>query len=284
MADSFLQDIICCIGHPVSANPTQYVMECATAAAGLDCRCLTLDVAPDQLEQAIGGMRAMGFCGAIVAVPHETQVGRYVDNARGVAAEHNYVDLICRENGSLVGEATIGSAILTLVRQLVGFGSAAATTESATDKPLHRPDKMPKSALVLADDPRAVAIAGELAAAGIRTTIVTTDTEVDDSAADKVVVGEPTAEQATLAPQTDADAEEAVLAEPQPAAATATQTPSQQLAAERQPSADAATEAAGATRYLTWEQLTSDNFGAELVVEAGPSRSESRIVYHVLSC
>jgi len=56
MADS-LQPIVCCLGQPVAGNPTQYMMEQAFIAAGLDWRYLTLEVPPDKLADAIRGTK-----------------------------------------------------------------------------------------------------------------------------------------------------------------------------------------------------------------------------------
>ena len=66
-----LQEIVCCMGQPVAGNPTQFMMERAFAAAGLDWRYLTLEVAPEQLPDAVRGLRAMGFRGGNFTIPHK---------------------------------------------------------------------------------------------------------------------------------------------------------------------------------------------------------------------
>ena len=53
--DSTLQPIVCCMGQPVAGNPTQFMMERAFAAAGLEWRYLTLEVPPDRLGDAVRG-------------------------------------------------------------------------------------------------------------------------------------------------------------------------------------------------------------------------------------
>ena len=62
------------MGQPVAGNPTQFMMEHAFAAAGLDWRYLTLEVAPDRLADALRGMRAMGFKGGNFTIPHKVAV------------------------------------------------------------------------------------------------------------------------------------------------------------------------------------------------------------------
>jgi shikimate dehydrogenase len=141
-----LQEIICCIGHPVAGNPTQYVMERAFAAAGFDCRCLTVDVPPAAVSNALAGIAALGFRGAVIAPPHQTTVPKYLDRLAGVAAQGGFVDLLHRDQNTLVGSQTFAPAVICLIRQ---------TTDPAG-----------KQALVLADEPKGTSIALELAAAG----------------------------------------------------------------------------------------------------------------------
>jgi len=57
--DSPIQQIVCCMGQPVAGNPTQFMMERAFAAAGLDWRYLTLEVPPEKLADAVKGLRVV---------------------------------------------------------------------------------------------------------------------------------------------------------------------------------------------------------------------------------
>ena len=185
MANSSLQDIICCIGHPVSANPTQYVIERALTATALDFRCLTLDVPPDQFPAAVAGVKAMGFCGVVVAAPHQVEAGKYLDSTK-----QEFIDLIYWDGDRLVGEATVGSAVLQLVqarwpRRDVSEGSAESDP----------PANVPSTALVLGNNAKATVIARSLVDAGVTTTIVSSDA----NAAESTEVAVPT---------TDADGKE----------------------------------------------------------------------------
>ena len=56
MPDSALQEIVCCIGRPVAGNPTQFMMQRVLAKSGLDWCYLTLEVAPEDLADAMRGM------------------------------------------------------------------------------------------------------------------------------------------------------------------------------------------------------------------------------------
>ena len=76
---SISQEIVCCLGQPVAGNPTQYMMEQAFAAAGLDWRYLTCEVPPEKLADAIKGLRALGFKGANLTIPHKVAVIEHLD-------------------------------------------------------------------------------------------------------------------------------------------------------------------------------------------------------------
>lgn len=110
-----LQEIIACIGFPVAGNPTQFVMERAFEAAGLDARCLTADVAPESLERAIGGMSAMGFRGGVMAEPHFSAACKLVDRLEPPALMLGSMDLIYREDEQLIGEHASVRAIMELL-------------------------------------------------------------------------------------------------------------------------------------------------------------------------
>jgi len=71
---SSLQEICALLGQPVAGNPTQFMIEKAFACHGLEWRYLTLEVAVEDLGDAIRGMRAMGFRGGNVTKPHKIAV------------------------------------------------------------------------------------------------------------------------------------------------------------------------------------------------------------------
>ena len=131
--------MIACLGHPVGGNPTQYVMERAFEAAGVDSRCLTVDVPPEGLAAAIAGMDAMGFRGAILASPHQAPACQLVTRISDEAHILGEIDLIYRENGELVGDHSLVRAVTELLartldlaeRRVVVLGAGAAARAAA---------------------------------------------------------------------------------------------------------------------------------------------------------
>lgn len=107
-----LQEIACCLGQPVAGNPTQFMMERAFAAAGLDWRYLTLEVPPERLADAVRGLRGMGFRGANVTLPHKLAVPPLLDDLTPAAAAIGAVNCVTNANGKLVGENTDGKGFV----------------------------------------------------------------------------------------------------------------------------------------------------------------------------
>lgn len=119
---SLLQEICTLFGQPVAGNPTQYMMEKAFSHHGLEWRYLTLEVSPDDLADAVRGMRAMGFRGGNVTKPHKVAVAQYLDRLSDAAAMMGAVNCIVREGRELVGENTDGKGFL---RSLAGLTDPA---------------------------------------------------------------------------------------------------------------------------------------------------------------
>jgi shikimate dehydrogenase len=119
---SISQEVVCCLGQPVAGNPTQYMMEQAFAAAGLDWRYLTCEVPPEKLADAIKGLRALGFKGANFTIPHKVAVIEHLDELSPAAA-------------LMIGENTDGKGFFQSLREtcdptglnvvILGAGGAA---------------------------------------------------------------------------------------------------------------------------------------------------------------
>ena len=117
VADSPLQQIVCCMGQPVAGNPTQYMMEKAFAAANLDWRYLTLEVSPDNLADALRGMRSMGFQGGNFTIPHKVAVIEHLDGFSQAAELMGAVNCVNRDGDKLIGENTDGKGFVQSLRE-----------------------------------------------------------------------------------------------------------------------------------------------------------------------
>jgi len=117
VSNSSLQPILALLGYPLGGNPTQYVLEKAFAYHDLDWRYLSLEVAPEDLADAVRGMRAMGFRGGNCAEPHRQTVLEHLDRTSRTAELAGVVNCILREEGKLVGENTEGRALVEAIRR-----------------------------------------------------------------------------------------------------------------------------------------------------------------------
>jgi shikimate dehydrogenase len=114
-----LQEILCCMGQPVAGNPTQFMMERAFEAEGLDWRYLTLEVPPENLADAVRGMKAMGFRGGNFTIPHKVAVIQYLDGLSQAAELMGAVNCVHNTSGKLLGENTDGKGFVQSLKTLV---------------------------------------------------------------------------------------------------------------------------------------------------------------------
>jgi len=131
----FRQKLVGLFGRPVDENPTQAMIEAGFAAAGLDWRYLTLEVAPDDLGDAVRGARAMGLRGFNCTIPHKVAVVEHLDRLGRSAELMGAVNCVVRRGDELVGENTDGAGFLEAVRRrrdpagsrvvMLGAGGAA---------------------------------------------------------------------------------------------------------------------------------------------------------------
>lgn len=118
MSHPAIQEIVAVFGQPVAGNPTQYMMEKAFAQVGLDWRYLTLEVAPEALGEAIAGMRAMGFRGCNLTIPHKVEVIKFLDRTSEAATLMGAVNCVNRVGNELVGDNTDGKGFVQSLRSL----------------------------------------------------------------------------------------------------------------------------------------------------------------------
>ncbi len=118
MTHPAIQEIVAVFGQPVAGNPTQYMMEKAFAQLGLDWRYLTLEVAPQDLGDAIRGMRAMGFRGCNLTIPHKVEVIQHLDQTSESATLMGAVNCVNRSGDELIGDNTDGKGFVQSLKEL----------------------------------------------------------------------------------------------------------------------------------------------------------------------
>jgi shikimate dehydrogenase len=115
---SFKQELVCVFGQPVAENPTQCMIERAFAHHGLDWRYLTIEVSPADLGDAVRGLRAMGFRGGNLTIPHKVAVIQHLDGTTEAAGLMGAVNCIVRNGDDLIGENTDGKGFVQSLREV----------------------------------------------------------------------------------------------------------------------------------------------------------------------
>ena len=125
MAVNYKAELVGVLGWPVAENPTCVMQEAAFAAAGINWRYLTIEVRPEGLADAMKGVRAMGFRGVNLTIPHKVAVMALLDEVMPDAAMIGAVNTVRVDAGGgagrLIGENTDGKGFLRSVRQDAGM-------------------------------------------------------------------------------------------------------------------------------------------------------------------
>ncbi len=120
MSNNFKAELVGCLGQPVAENPTGVMQEAAFRAAGLDWRYLTIEVAPENLADAMRGARAFGMRGLNLTIPHKVAVIEHLDDLSEAARLIGAVNTVVRRGDRLIGDNTDGKGFLRGIRQDAG--------------------------------------------------------------------------------------------------------------------------------------------------------------------
>jgi shikimate dehydrogenase len=109
---NFRAELVGVFGHPVSENPTVEMIEAAFRELGLNWRYLTIEVFPEDLADAVKGLRAFNMRGINLTIPHKVEVKKYLDRVAPDAELIGAVNTVVRDGDTLVGENTDGKGFL----------------------------------------------------------------------------------------------------------------------------------------------------------------------------
>jgi shikimate dehydrogenase len=116
------------LGDPVSQSLSPRMQNAAFAARGLDWAYVPLQVAREQLEDALRGLNALGFAGVNVTTPHKLAVAKLVET------DEQSVNTLVVDGCRLRGHSTDAAILrgLTFHRAaILGDGGAAAAFAAA---------------------------------------------------------------------------------------------------------------------------------------------------------
>jgi shikimate dehydrogenase len=125
------------IGWPVSHSVSPTMHNAAFADQRMNWRYVPLPVHPDRVAEAVYGLRALGFRGANVTVPHKQAVMPHLDRWTSAAEAIGAVNtIIVDDNGLMIGDNTDAAGFIADLRDngvdlagrrtlLIGAGGSA---------------------------------------------------------------------------------------------------------------------------------------------------------------
>ena len=125
------------IGHPVGHTLSPKMHNASFAATGLDYVYVAMDVRPENLPEAVSGLRALGFRGFNVTMPHKETILSLLDEVDEAASLTEAVNTVVAEEGELRGTNTDRNGFVEACAEsgigfedarvlLIGAGGAAA--------------------------------------------------------------------------------------------------------------------------------------------------------------
>ena len=114
---NYRYELVGVLGYPVAENPTCVMQEAAFVELGLQWRYLTMEVKPEALPDAIGGVRALGMRGINLTIPHKVAVMALLDEIAPDARLIGAVNTVRRNADRLIGENTDGKGFLRGLRE-----------------------------------------------------------------------------------------------------------------------------------------------------------------------
>lgn len=108
-------------GDPVSHSRSPLMLNRAFAASGIDAAYAAFHVKPEQLEQAVQGIRALQFGGVNITIPHKVEVMKYLDEIDEGARIIGAVNTLVNDDGKWIGYNTDGIGYVRSLKEETGF-------------------------------------------------------------------------------------------------------------------------------------------------------------------
>jgi shikimate dehydrogenase len=109
------------IGTPLDHSLSPLMQNAALEALGLDYVYVPFPVAPEQLGEAIQGLKCLGVAGFNVTIPHKATIIPFLDGLSREAEMAGAVNTVRREENLLVGYNTDGTGLLASLKEDLAF-------------------------------------------------------------------------------------------------------------------------------------------------------------------
>ena len=113
--------VVCIIGNPIRHSLSPLMQNAAFAAGNLDYVYVPFCVSPENLEQAVIGLRALGVCGFNVTIPHKSAIIQFLDQLDESAESAGAVNAVQLCGTSLIGYNTDGDGLVDSLSKDLDF-------------------------------------------------------------------------------------------------------------------------------------------------------------------
>ncbi|MBD0379047.1 shikimate dehydrogenase [Paenibacillus sedimenti] len=108
-------------GDPIRHSRSPIMLNRAFRETGLNAAYAAFHVSPQGLGDAVRGIRALGYRGVNVTIPHKVEVMQYLDEIDGGAQVIGAVNTIVNEAGRLIGYNTDGIGYVRSLKEETGI-------------------------------------------------------------------------------------------------------------------------------------------------------------------
>ncbi|RTE08523.1 shikimate dehydrogenase [Paenibacillus whitsoniae] len=108
-------------GDPIRHSRSPIMLNRAFEEAEMNSAYAAFHVKPEELGEAIRGLRALGFRGVNVTIPHKVDVMNYMDEIDEGARIVGAVNTVVNENGRLIGYNTDGIGYVRSLKEETGI-------------------------------------------------------------------------------------------------------------------------------------------------------------------
>jgi shikimate dehydrogenase len=113
----YKSELVGLFGFPVDENPTVVTMEAGFRALGLNYRYITMEVPSENLQKALDALKALGFKGANLTIPHKVNIIPLLDDITEEARLMGAVNTVYILDGKAYGTNTDGKGFTLSLKE-----------------------------------------------------------------------------------------------------------------------------------------------------------------------
>jgi shikimate dehydrogenase len=116
-----MRKIVGIIGYPLGHSVSPAMHNAAYKELGLDYEYIPFEVEPEDLKEALPGLRALHIAGFNVTIPHKETIIPLLDDVTKLAATIGAVNSVVNQEGKLIGYNTDGPGFIESLDEDAGF-------------------------------------------------------------------------------------------------------------------------------------------------------------------